>query len=216
MVASLSLPRRAGLAVEWLVLFIVAPLVVYFHPTRWSVHGTLWVGTLYAAIILSRQKDFSWREAWRGHGLTARGLKLAALRFALSTLAIVGLTALIAPVRLFDFPVNRPGFWLLVMLLYPLLSALPQEVLFRVFFFRRYGPLFGEKALPWISAAIFGFIHIVFHNWVSPPLSFICGLFIAFAYARHKSLKLAALEHAIYGDMVFTVGLGLYFLVTRP
>ena len=38
-------------------------------------------------------------------------------------------------------PRQRPGLRLLVLLLYPLLSVYPQELLYRTFFFQRYGAL---------------------------------------------------------------------------
>ncbi|MDE2029057.1 MAG: hypothetical protein KGI97_00670 [Alphaproteobacteria bacterium] len=66
------------------------------------------------------------------------------------------------------------------------------------------------------ARAAFGFVHIVFHNPVSPLLALICGFFLAGSYMRHASLKKAAIEHALYGDMVFTAGLGVYFLVGHP
>jgi hypothetical protein len=48
---------------------------------------------------------------------------------------------------------------------------------------------------------------------VAPLLSFICGVIVARSYSEHRALKWAVAEHAAYGCMVFTVGLGFYFLV---
>ena len=207
-------PSRLFLAFEYAVLFLLTPALLYLHPTRLNVHGTLWLVTAYAAAILHHTPGFSWRMAWQGNPLTSRDFKLIAVRFVLSTIGIVFLTTLLQPDRLLSFPLQRPGFWLIVMLLYPLLSALPQELVFRSFFFHRYQALFPHKAAMLAATAfVFGFIHIVFHNPVSPLLSLVCGFFIGGSYFAHRSLKRAALEHALYGDMVFTVGLGLYFLV---
>jgi membrane protease YdiL (CAAX protease family) len=99
------------------------------------------------------------------------------------------------------------------MVLYPILSVLPQEFLFRSFFFRRYQPLFST---PWAiiiaSAACFAYVHIVFHNWVAPSFCLIGGLIFAHSYSHHRSLKWVLVEHAAYGCMVFTIGLRFYFL----
>jgi hypothetical protein len=213
MVSFVTSPNRLFLALECAFLFIVTPLVLYAHPTRLNVHLTLWTITAYAAFILHKTPDYSWREAWHGNGWMSRDIKLVAARYLFSVAGIFLLTWMIAPERLFAFPTGRPFFWLLVMLLYPLLSALPQELVFRNFFFRRYATLFPQEYMMLsASAFVFGFIHIVFHNPISPLLSLICGFFLASSYRAHQSLKKAAIEHALYGDMVFTIGLGVYFL----
>jgi len=210
----LKSPPRWFLIFEWSLLFVATPLLLFDEPTRLKVHAGLWLVCLYALWLLSRDPDFSWKDAWRGRALTRRELKGIAARFAVSTVGIILLTMLLNPERLFSFPLQRPGFWLIVMLLYPILSALPQELIFRTFFFRRYRPLFtADWAMALASSFAFGFVHIVFHNPVSPILSFVCGFFLCSSTLAHRSLKRAAIEHAIYGDMVFTIGLGLYFVI---
>lgn len=207
-------PNRLFLALECAILFFLIPVLLYMHPTRLNVHISLWLVAAYAAIILHKTPGFSWRREWNGMPWNPRDLKLVTARFIISTIGILFLTHIIQPERLFSFPLHRPGFWLVVMILYPILSALPQEFVFRSFFFRRYAALFPEKWMKLaVSALIFGFIHIVFHNPISPLLSVLCGFFLASSYLEHNSLKRVTLEHALYGDMVFTIGLGLYFLV---
>lgn len=212
-------PRRADrpsfwLAFECAALFIILPVLLYFHASRWSVHLSLWAITLYALIFLRRAKPFSWRKLWHGRGWPAPQRRIALLWFAAATLAILVLTVCLVPHRLFAFPAQRPFIWLLVMILYPVLSVVPQELVFRSFFFRRYASLFGDGyVMVLASAFVFGFVHIVFNNAVSPILSAIGGAIFAFGYTQHRSLKWVALEHAAYGCMVFTVGLGQYFLV---
>ena len=207
-------PTRRFLFLEAFTLFILTPSLLWLQPTRLNVHGGLWLVTLYAIALLRKMPDFSWRAAWQGILWTRRDLGFVLARFAVSTAGIILLTLLIKPDRFLMFPTQRPVLWIVVMVLYPLLSALPQELVFRTFFFRRYAPLFRNKAwMMAVSAFVFGYIHIVFHNPVSPLLSFICGFFLSASYAAHQSLKKAAIEHALYGDMVFTVGLGYYFLV---
>ncbi|MDX2027296.1 MAG: type II CAAX endopeptidase family protein [Alphaproteobacteria bacterium] len=202
------------LGVECAVLFLVLPAVLYIHPTRWNVHLGLWAVTLYALPVLRRSKGFSWRKLWHGRGWPASQRKTAMLLFGVAVLTVIGLTLWLVPQRLFAFPMQRPFFWLLVMVLYPILSVLPQELVFRAFFFRRYESLFGsDRALIIASAFVFGFVHIVFGNAVSPILSMLGGAVFAYGYTQHRSLKWVALEHAAYGCMVFTVGLGQYFLV---
>ena len=169
---------------------------------------------IYALVILRRVEKVSWRELWQGVGWSAAGKKFAALRFLLTIPPVIGLTLYLVPDRFLKFPFERPVFWLIVMVLYPVLSVLPQELMFRSFFFRRYRVLFtNDTMLILASALCFGFTHIVFHNWVSPLLSLIAGCVYRLQLPAHRSLKWAAIEHAAYGCMVFTIGIGSYFLV---
>jgi len=116
------------------------------------------------------------------------------------------------PGLLFDLLRTQPIFWVSLMVLYPLLSVLPQEFLFRAFFFHRYQPLFGEGAgIVLASAVAFGFVHIIFGNWLAVVLSFLGGLLFATTYRLNRSMPLVWLEHALFGNLIFTIGLGRYF-----
>jgi len=205
---------RTRLWIEFAAFFIGVPAVLIWHPTRLDGHLCLWLFSLYALWVLRHTSGFSWRNLWHGKGWSPRQRKQALLRFIIATAAVIIFTCGIAPHRLFSFPLQRPGFWLLVMILYPILSALPQELVFRSFFFRRYGEFFRTRtAMIVVNMLLFGFIHVMFHNWVSPLLSAIAGGLFAWSYTQHRSLKWAAIEHAAYGCMVFTIGIGFYFLV---
>jgi membrane protease YdiL (CAAX protease family) len=206
--------NRTWLWIECIAFFAGMPSALYFHPTRWDGHLCLWAFCVYALLVLRRMRGFSWIDLWQGRGWSPEHKKQALIRFILATAAIVIFTCVIAPERLFGFPLKRPGMWLIVMVLYPILSALPQELAFRSFFFQRYAQLFPtDAAMIAVNAFCFGLVHVMFHNWVSPALSVIGGGLFALSYAQHRSLKWAALEHAAYGCMVFTCGIGFYFLV---
>lgn len=77
--------------------------------------------------------------------------------------------------------------------------------------FDRYKTAFSPRVLVLVSGVGFGFAHIVFGNWVAPVLCVIGGIMFAQTYARTRSLALVSLEHALYGDFIFTLGLGRYF-----
>jgi membrane protease YdiL (CAAX protease family) len=90
--------------------------------------------------------------------------------------------------------------------------VLPQEIIFRLFFFERYRGIFKTRELMIIASGLaFGLAHIIFENWVAALLCAVGGILFAMTYTRHRSLALVSLEHALYGDFVFTVGLGYYF-----
>ena len=133
--------------------------------------------------------------------------------YALAFLLLAGLLWLTKPGALFTLIRHRPMVWLLVMFAYPLISVFPQEFVYRVFFFDRYRPLFGQgDGIIIVSAAVFAYGHIVFHNWPSVVLTFLGGWLFARTYQRTASVVLVATEHALYGWAIFTIGYGEFFL----
>jgi membrane protease YdiL (CAAX protease family) len=107
---------------------------------------------------------------------------------------------------------QSPGFWAVVMVLYPVLSVYPQGLVYRAFFFERYAVLFpGKWTMIVASALAFAFMHLIFRNWLAVGLTFAGGLLFAARYAETGSLATSCFEHALYGCWLFTVGLGQYF-----
>ncbi|TMV83569.1 CPBP family intramembrane metalloprotease, partial [Thioclava sp. BHET1] len=107
---------------------------------------------------------------------------------------------------------HRPGFFLLIVLLYPLISALPQELLFRVLFFRRYDALLPKGPGRYlINGAIFSLAHLMFWSWVVAALTFIGGMIFSYAYERRGGFPQAALLHSVAGWMLFAMGMGAFF-----
>jgi membrane protease YdiL (CAAX protease family) len=208
----LSSSRR--LALEFGLFFLVLPLLASWHGElvkRWVIPQLLFLALL-CLLLLLRDANFD-REVLRQVTLRWRyclGRMAALLLLGGSALSVWAASS--GDVVLFSFPRERPGLWLVVLLLYPLLSALPQEMIFRVFVFHRYRALFptpGRMILA--SAAVFSLAHGILGNWQAPALAFIGGLLFAWTYFRTNSLPLVALEHGIWGDWVFTLGLGQYF-----
>ncbi|MEM9380550.1 MAG: CPBP family intramembrane glutamic endopeptidase [Planctomycetota bacterium] len=200
---------------EFLALFVGIPLWLawakLFGSYRVPVIPVLIGLTLFVTVILVFDRRFRWREAiaWRW----SRGAALGILgRFAILGAALSALVAMVAPHLFLSFPRENPGLWALVMIGYPVLSVVPQEFLYRVFFFHRYEDLLGGAVRTSVhSALLFGVAHLLFGSWISVVLTAIGGWFFATTYARTRSLWLASFEHALYGQLVFTVGLGQYF-----
>ena len=133
------------------------------------------------------------------------------VRFAVSAILIVAGLWIFDRDVLFSFPRARPRLWLTVMVLYPLVSALLQEVMYRHLFFRRYAFLVrGGRSLILLNALLFAWLH-VFLTPLAVILSIPAGWFFADTYLRSRSFRLVWFEHALYGDFVFTIGLGMYF-----
>lgn len=132
--------------------------------------------------------------------------------FVTGSLVVAGLVAAVMPDRLFSLASERPGLWLKIMVLYPFTSVLAQEFAYRVFFFHRYGVLFSSRwVLIFANALAFGFGHILFRNWIAVGGSFVVGLLLAWRYERTRSFWAVYTEHVLWGWLVFTIGLGVYF-----
>ena len=205
---------RAWLTLEMMALYVAAPLGVYvlvhfYHTPLLMVFVP--VALIYIA-ILTADGAFIWRKVLTTGVTLAQAFAIIGI-FLLAGSAITWFAMETVPARFLRFPRLVPELWLLIMIFYPLISVTTQEIMFRVFFFHRYRGLFGDRAWPLIllNAVLFSFAHIIFQNWISIWMSFIGGLLFAWRYSRTGSFWAIAFEHAIYGDLIFTVGLGRYF-----
>lgn len=115
------------------------------------------------------------------------------------------------PEALFLLPKRMPLLWVAVLVAYPLLSVLPQGIVWRVYFVERYGELFGDGWLLLGTGALaFGFAHIIFRNALAVAITTIGGVLFMHTYLVSGSMLLAAVEHSLYGLTAFTLGLGRY------
>lgn len=204
---------RARLALEFTLLYLGPPALFWWRPEliRGLLIPTLLTGSLAAVLWLRRDPDFDRRLLWNAAG-ARRVARSVLVRFALLAPALGLCFALLEPERLLEFPRDEPLVWVLVCLLYPALSVYPQEVLFRTFPCHRYGVLFpSERGLVAATAVAYAAAHAFFGNWIAPVLSLLGGLFFARTYLRSGSTLAACLEHALWGDFLFTLGLGWYF-----
>lgn len=125
---------------------------------------------------------------------------------------LAGLAWLMRPASLFELPLHRTDLWLLIMVAYPVISVVPQEIIYRAFFCHRYAPLFGNgSTLVLASAVAFAFAHIVFGNWIAVTLTLAGGWLFARTFLQTRSIPCVAVQHTLYGAAIFTVGLGRYF-----
>jgi len=193
------------------VFVIVPPLAIAMARPGRPVLPWLWLGTVVlvgamwrdpsfdrAVFSVRRCADGRWRFRW--------------IRWAVVTVGLALALAWLYPRLLFRLPRERPVVWSLVLLLYPWLSAVPQTLVYRVFFYHRYRALWGADWVADLAAAIaFGVMHVVFLNVWAPVLSAAGGWIFARTYRQSRSVWASALEHALYGWTVMTIGWGAFF-----
>lgn len=204
---------RLYLCFECLILFGVVPgllILIQLHG-GFPFFGVL-IGLLILTLILSAfDPNVRFRFSHSGSAIRSC-MKKVGVRLPLSAFLLTLLTMGLYPELFLRLPREQPRIWILVMCLYPLLSVAPQEFIFRSFFMQRYRPLFGDgQAMLWTNALVFGWAHVFFLNAVAPLLSVIAGYLLAATWKQSKSFLLVCLEHAVYGQIVFTSGLGWFF-----
>lgn len=203
--------RRAGrdarLAAEFAAVFVGLPLVMAFGiPPDW-LWPVMLATTAAAALLLTCTPGFRWRT------LTAGGVdwRMLAAVAALTASACALLVWWLLPGGFLALPRRSPGLWLAIVALYPVLSALPQELIFRALYFGRYRPLFASaRQAVVVNALVFGLAHLMFWNWVAVVLCVAGGAIFAVGYLRH-GFPQAVLLHAVCGGILFTSGLGTFF-----
>nr|WP_246495387.1 CPBP family intramembrane glutamic endopeptidase [Ameyamaea chiangmaiensis] len=192
------------MALEFLLLYGGGPLLILGLRRAGVLFVLLWVGAAVAFASLRRVRV-------EPHD-ARRELRAIGLRFAVLAPLIAFVTWWFWPATFLILPRQHPRFWLLIMVLYPVLSVWPQEMLYRAFLFTRYRPLLRRSgALIAASAVAFGFAHVIFLNPVAVVMTLLGGLLFAIDYDRHRSLRLTCLEHSLYGCLIFTLGLGRFF-----
>ena len=196
---------------EMVVLFGVAPAGLAAVSAR-AVIPLLVIGGVLVLAILLWDRTFDRRFLVRLEGSLPREVGRVGAIWLAAVVLLTPAVALAAPDEFLQMPRERPRLWVAIMLLYPLLSVYPQEVIFRAFFFHRYGPILGDSArLIAVNALAFGLAHAMFRNGIAVGMTTVGGALFAWTYWRTRSIPLVCLEHALYGCFVFTVGLGEYF-----
>jgi uncharacterized protein len=165
----------------------------------------LWLGAVIAWLG-TRRREPAPRPRF------ARELGGVLLRFAVLAPLVTVATWLVFPDLFLSLPRERPVFWAVILVLYPLLSVWPQEMLYRSLLFHRYARILPTDGMRIAASAItFGFAHVIFLNWIAIVMTAAGGLLFARDYARHRSLRVTCVEHSLYGCLIFTVGLGRFF-----
>jgi len=203
--------RTLWLWCELLCFYVAVPFLMFKRVLpNWPIPFLL-LAAIGALLVLRSDKSFNQQLLVR-HADIGRGF-CKVLLYDVPLLLLLGLAVrLFAPQMLFSLVREMPRLWLLVMILYPVFSVYPQELLYRAYFFHRFKPIFGSgPAMIAASALLFGYVHIIFGNWIAVALTAFGGFLFGMTYRKSRSLVLACLEHALFGDFIFTIGIGQFF-----
>lgn len=196
---------------EIFFLFVVSPIVLFLSiPLIFKLIYVL-SGVLYILLISIFIEKFSKIKIDKKRKMNA--LKNIGIRF----LVIAILTTLVLYIQnkeqLFNVMLNKPFLWLRFSGVYILLSVIPQELIYRTFFVKRYQELINNEWLfILINSILFSFAHIWFQSWLVLAFTFVGSLLFIKTYLKTKSTWLVILEHSIYGVWLYTVGYGAVFM----
>ncbi len=216
-ILSPALPRWR-LRLEFLMFYLVAPVVMaVFLPPSWMFR-MLFCVCVVGMILLILTPGFHWKELF--YNRKRIDWRFVGICTVLTAILSYGIVMLTHPEAAFVLPLKRPHVMLMIAALYPLISALPQELIYRALFFRRYAGLLpqGRGALV-ANALIFSFAHLLYWSWIVLALTFVAGLVFAHCYHTRQNFPQAVALHAIAGVVLFAIGMGVYFYsgnVVRP
>ncbi len=195
---------------EFALLFFLFPLYYAFHHDA-SPLVFLVLLSLLGFVLLYRNKSFR-NEFFLNKQGWVEDLPRILLIFVALVIVLGCFTYWFYPDFLFYCPRHHFPLWLTLMVIYPLFSVYPQELIYRAFLFHRYGSrLRNEKNAIHLSAIAFAFGHVIYFHPLSIILTFFGGYLFAWTYARTRSLLAVSFEHALYGCLLYTIGLGRFF-----
>jgi uncharacterized protein len=211
---TLSATYRWWLYAELLIVFAGAPLIMRVLVFDYKVPVFLALPPVLIAMMafLLFDRTFSLKQELR-QAIAGRDAVSIVAIFVCGAAAVAWAVSTVMPERFLALPRQRPDTWLKIIALYPFTSVLAQEFVYRTFFFHRYGRFFGGQAwlLILINAAAFAVSHIIFRNWIAVGGTFVIGLLLAWRYHAARSFWTVWFEHVLWGYLVFTVGLGVFF-----
>lgn len=201
--------RNIQYKIEFFSIFIVAPiLIAVFIPIK-TVFIFLFSLTAISIGLLHITKDFSWKNDLINtnfNGNSILGILSVTAFFSVTFLYYTDEDKLMFLVK------DNPLTLILICLFYPILSAIPQELIYRVLFFKRYKYCLPENkhVLIIFNAAIFSLAHLLYWSWLVLGITFVGGLIFAYSYQR-SSFSEAAILHSVSGIVVIITGMSHYF-----
>lgn len=204
-------PGRNSLIMTWaefLFVFIAMPLIaIASHATQGIplVMGAMLAST---AALLSMTRSFHWSD------LLPIDM-LSEWRIALKSLAIFSGTSFIVTLLFFPYRLFSPAGDAYVMLLaFPLVTALPLELVYRALFFRRFGLLFHNELGAIVAGAIVNaLVYFMLSGGGEAAAVFgaCVGALLGWVYLRTGQFVLSVLLHWCAALCVWLIGPGLVF-----
>ena len=192
---------------ELILLFIILPLLLAIPYLPMFRLGLGFIGLIYVIWVSRKLKLFSFKKI--SVKLQVRDFYFLAAKFIIISLITYFIVSEVYPEELFKSLFNNPIKFIIICLVYTLGSVIPQEFIYRYFFFKRYYLLFPSNiAFVLSNGILFSLAHLFFYNELVLLMTLVGGWIFSLTYLKTKSLRFTILEHALYGCWVYAVGLG--------
>ena len=191
---------------EFFFIFLIIPSTIFFLDSSIIIFLTLYLVSILSLVILYFDKTFLFTSLkkkidWKFV------IIFSVIFFFLGFFYVL----LVDTNLLFIFPKTNFKLWLIVIFIYPFLSVIPQELVYRVFFFQRYFPNINRFYFPvFLNLVVFAYGHLVFSNMHAIIITAIVSPIFTYAYLK-KSFLTCVILHTLGGQIIFTLGLGKYF-----
>ena len=195
-------------SIELFILFVVIPvLLVIKLPIKLKLTVGI-LGVIYVVLIAIFVEKFSLPKLTKP--IWQRFLKSTGIKFLVIAIVLSFFVYKSTPEKLFYVVLEKPKTWLFFLGVYTIMSVIPQEFIYRTFFFNRYRSLVKSNYLfILINAGLFSLAHLFFGNTLVMIITFIGGLLFAYTYYKTKSTLFVMIEHTLYGCWLYTVGMGM-------
>lgn len=194
--------------IELIILFFIYPILLglTFIPLAYRLVFApfiliyvIYISYLNRQGLLKKRRQVKPLKFWQKVGL----------RWFIISIVTILYVSYIDKNLLFKSILTKPMLWFEMILIYTFLSVVPQEYIYRVFYFKRYRFLFSNpKTFFFVNALAFSTAHLMFQNTLVLAITFIGGYIFAYTYYKTKSMFWVSIEHLIYGGWLFTVGMG--------
>ena len=202
--------KKLFLTLEFLILFFMIPVLAAFAlPPSFLFPGLL-IFTLLGILLLQITPEFQWKSLW--DNLMSINWKSLGLFSVICLITLSVLTFGVDLENIFYLPISSPRLWIFIMIAYPIVSVVPQELIYRPLFFVRYESILPSgRSLVLLNAICFCLIHLFYWNFVALFLTFVAGIIFSQIYNENRNFLEVVLYHSVGGCIIFTTGLGQYF-----
>ena len=197
----------SSLKFELFFIYLFLPSFILFFQSKILIFTLLYLVFIFTFLKLKKDKSF------KSKALTKKiNWRISFIYFCVFLVLGYFYVLFCDPTLLLSFPKNNFSLWVMVMCIYPFFSVIPQEVVYRVYFYQRYKKLFGGNLLllTLLNLFFFSFAHIVFNNPHAILITAIASPIFSYLYIKESFLT-CVLVHSLGGQIIFTLGLGRYF-----
>lgn len=199
---------------EFISVFVFVPLLIFCFRdllAPFAVPIILFVA-IYSFVVLSRAGVIN-KQVQKMQSHSFKDYQPMLLFFAATSILMLLLGFILGYFLIADALEHESLYLILLILFYPLVSVIPQELVFRTFFFHRYRKLFSSLSGCAIASGLcFGYAHIIYGNWTAVILATIGGMLFSYRYMKTNATNIVVLEHSLWGIFIFIIGFADQFV----